>query len=177
MEYPGAKLSEETLGAVLKDQVDVLGVIEEPIQLQYVGMVHIYLQFDLPEDLALHIGLLDLALVHHLQREQCPAIFVLRDVDVPESPAAEFLAKSKLADFQLGVFLFRLLICTFEKESLHSFILYSLSWNPFNPFLILFPSTLLDLSPKSSLLKQPELSFVHLAVDSGLADGFGEQLR
>ena len=67
--YLESEVLEEALGAVLKDKVDVLGVIEEAVELEDVGVAHVHLQLDLPEDLILHLCLFYLGLVHHLYRE------------------------------------------------------------------------------------------------------------
>ena len=67
--YLQSEVLEEALRAVLEDEVDVLGVIEEAVELEHVGVVHVHLQLDLPEDLILHLRLLYLGLVHHLYRE------------------------------------------------------------------------------------------------------------
>lgn len=67
--YLQSEVLEEALRAVLEDEVDVLGVVEEAVELEHVGVVHVHLQLDLPEDLILHLCLLYLGLVHHLYRE------------------------------------------------------------------------------------------------------------
>lgn len=59
-------------------------------------MVHVHLQLDLPENLVLHVRLLNLRLVHHFQREDRAGILLLRQVDVPEAAAAQLLPQLKL---------------------------------------------------------------------------------
>lgn len=68
-EYLEPEVLEEALRAVLKNEVDVLGVVEEAVELEHVRMIHVHLQFYLPEDLILHLSLLNLQLVHHLDRK------------------------------------------------------------------------------------------------------------
>jgi hypothetical protein len=50
-------------------------------------MVHVHLKFDLPEDLVLHVRLLDLRFVHNFQRKDCAGIFLLGQVDISEAAA------------------------------------------------------------------------------------------
>lgn len=69
MGYLESEILEEALGAVLEDEVDVLGVVEEAVELEDVGVAHVHLQFDLPEYLILHFRLSDLCLAHHLYCE------------------------------------------------------------------------------------------------------------
>ena len=59
-------------------------------------MVHVGLQLNLPKDLALHVCLLYLQLVHHLQRVDAPSLLVLRQIYVPESPAPQLLPQLEL---------------------------------------------------------------------------------
>ncbi len=79
--------------AVLEDEVDVLGVVEEAVELEHVGVVHVHLQLDLPEDLILHLCLLYLGLVHHLYREDVLGRSLLSQVYVAESAAAKLLSQ------------------------------------------------------------------------------------
>jgi hypothetical protein len=91
--YLQSEVLEEALRAVLEDEVDVLGVVEEAVELEHVGVVHVHLQLDLPEDLILHLCLLYLGLVHHLYREDVLGRSLLGQVHVAESAAAELLSQ------------------------------------------------------------------------------------
>ena len=90
-EYLQSEVLEEALRAVLEDEVDVLCVVEEAVELEHIGVVHVHLQLDLPEDLILHLCLLYLGLVHHLYREDVLGRPLLCQVHVAESAATELL--------------------------------------------------------------------------------------
>ena len=91
--YLQSEVLEEALRAVLEDEVDVLGIVEEAVELEHVGVVHVHLQLDLPEDLILHLCLLYLGLVHHLYREDVLGRSLLGQVHVAESAAAQLLSQ------------------------------------------------------------------------------------
>ena len=91
--YLQSEVLEEALRAVLEDEVDVLCVVEEAVELEHIGVVHVHLQLDLPEDLILHLGLLYLGLVHHLYREDVLGRSLLGQVHVAESAATELLSQ------------------------------------------------------------------------------------
>ena len=94
--YLQSEVLEEALRAVLEDEVDVLGIVEEAVELEHVGVVHVHLQLDLPEDLILHLCLLYLGLVHHLYREDVLGRPLLGQVHVAESAAAELLSQLEI---------------------------------------------------------------------------------
>ncbi len=62
------EVPEQALGTVLEDEVDIFVVVEDPVEFEDVRVVHVRLEFYLPEDLVHHVGLLYLRFAHHLQR-------------------------------------------------------------------------------------------------------------
>jgi hypothetical protein len=69
MIYLGTEFSEETLGTVLEDKINILGIIKEPIEFEYIGMVHIGLQFDFPKHLSFHVCFFYFEFVHDFYRK------------------------------------------------------------------------------------------------------------
>lgn len=96
--YLSAKIFEKTLGTVLKDEIDVLGIVEEAIEFEDVGMVHVNLQFNLPKNLVHHVGLSNLLLVHHLQSPYRAGVLLLSQIDVPETTTSQLFPQTKLVD-------------------------------------------------------------------------------
>ena len=70
---------------VLKDDVDLLLIKEEPIHLQNVGMLQVRVDLYLPPQLVDHFFVLQLLLRQHLQSHDMLALPLPRQVDMPVS--------------------------------------------------------------------------------------------
>lgn len=66
----GSEFFEKALRTVLKNEVDIFGIVEKSIHLQDIRMIHVHLKFYLPKDLIDHIRLFYFGLAHHLQSIQ-----------------------------------------------------------------------------------------------------------
>lgn len=89
--YLQPEVLEQALGAVLQNEIDVFGIVEEAIELKDIRVAHVHLQLYLPEDLFLHFCLLYFCLVHHLYRKDIPCRSLLGQVNITESTTAELL--------------------------------------------------------------------------------------
>lgn len=78
----------QTLVTVFQNEIDVFGVVEEPVESEHVGVRHEHLQLYLLENLLLHLGLFDLGLVHHLYGVYHVCLLLLRNVHAAESATA-----------------------------------------------------------------------------------------
>lgn len=58
-----SKIFEQTLAAVLQDEIDVLGVMKIPVKFEDIWVVHVHLQFDFHQYLIFHLSFDDLCLI------------------------------------------------------------------------------------------------------------------
>lgn len=84
------------LGRILQDQIDPPVVVKVSIQPEYVGMPQVGLDFHLPPQLLLHLALLQLLLVEHLEGDDEAGPFFSGQIDMSKLALPQRLAQLKV---------------------------------------------------------------------------------